>query len=245
MHITLCDDEPIFLHSLQRQLTQWAAQTGVALAIRAFSSAEMLLREWENGLQTDLLLLDIEMRAGISGMELAQRIRARNPNVMIAFVSNYAQYSCQGYEVNAMRFLTKPIENERLCECLNAALAQWKMAQAESIALDDMGSRVLLRREDILYAVADGHYLQIYQTASRAIVRTRMTLPQLLEQAHGLARCHRAYAANLLYVRRVTRDGLLLAEGTHLPVGRKYYLDFCQKFDELYQRAQNGRMDSV
>ena len=49
-----------------------------------------------------------------------------------------------------------------------------------------------------------------------------------------------AYAANLLYVRRVSRNELVLVEGTHLPVGRKYYSDLCQKFDELYQREQNG-----
>lgn len=67
-----------------------------------------------------------------------------------------------------------------------------------------------------------------------------MTLPQLLEQVHSLARCHRAYAANLLYIRRVSRNELVLVEGTHLPVGRKYYSDLCQKFDELYQREQNG-----
>lgn len=240
MHITLCDDEPLFLQSLQRQIARWAEQAGIAIAMHAVSSAEVLLREWENGLKADLLLLDIEMRTGISGMELARRIRAQNPHVMIAFISNYAQYSCQGYEVQAMRFLPKPIADERLRECLDTALAQWKVTQAESIALDSMGGRALLRHKDILYAMADGHYLQIYQTISKAIVRPRMTLPQLLEQVHSLARCHRAYAANLLYVRRVSRNELVLVEGTHLPVGRKYYSDLCQKFDELYQREQNG-----
>ena len=215
-------------------------QAGIAFAYsRAISSAEVLLREWENGLKADLLLLDIEMRAGISGMELARRIRAQNPRVMMETISNYAQYSCQGYEVQAMRFLPKPIADERLRECLDTALAQWRVTQAESIALDSMGGRALLRHKDILYAMADGHYLQIYQTISKAIVRPRMTLPQL-EQVHSLARCHRAYAANLLYVRRVSRDGLVLVEGTRLPVGRKYYSDLCQKFDELYQREQNG-----
>ena len=240
MHITLCDDEPLFLQSLQRQIARWAEQAGIAIAMHAIFSAEALLREWESGLETDLLLLDIEMRTGISGMELARCIRAQNPHVMIAFISNYAQYSCQGYEVQAMRFLPKPIADERLRECLDTALAQWKVTQAESIALDSMGSRALLRHKDILYAMADGHYLQIYQTISKAIVRPRMTLPQLLEQVHSLARCHRAYAANLLYVHRVSRNELVLVEGTHLPVGRKYYSDLCQKFDELYQREQNG-----
>ena len=107
MHITLCDDEPIFLHSLQRQLTQWAAQTGVVLAIRAFSSAEMLLREWENGLQTDLLLLDIEMRAGISGMELPQQIKGFLPNVRIIFVTSHAEYAIDAFELSIFRYVPK------------------------------------------------------------------------------------------------------------------------------------------
>lgn len=140
MHITLCDDEPLFLQSLQRQIARWAEQAGIAIAMHAIFSAEALLREWESGLETDLLLLDIEMRTGISGMELARCIRAQNPHVMIAFISNYAQYSCQGYEVQAMRFLPKPIADERLRECLDTALAQWKVTQSESIALDSMGA---------------------------------------------------------------------------------------------------------
>ena len=70
MHITLCDDEPLFLQSLQRQITQWAEQAGIAIAMHAVSSAEVLLREWENGLKADLLLLDIEMRRAASAPKI-------------------------------------------------------------------------------------------------------------------------------------------------------------------------------
>ena len=72
-----------------------------------FVSGEDLLSNYPNNI--DLLFLDIQMN-GLNGMDVARRIREFDNNVEIIFTTSVLDYVCEGYEVNAYRYMLKPIE---------------------------------------------------------------------------------------------------------------------------------------
>ena len=70
----------------------------------------------------DILLLDIEME-GMDGISLAKKLRQENDQVQIVFVTGFPDFMAQGYEVSALHYLLKPLEEEALCRVLDRAAA--------------------------------------------------------------------------------------------------------------------------
>lgn len=80
----------------------------------------------------DILLLDIQM-AQMNGMELARKIRERNRRIQIAFLTGLPDFICEGYEVDALHYLIKPIQEKKLFQVLDrAALNSSAGAQGSS-----------------------------------------------------------------------------------------------------------------
>ena len=67
--------------------------------------------------EIDLLFLDVEME-GMNGMQAAEQIRSFNQEMLLVFVTGYADYVFDGYRVNAMDYMLKPVQRERLLELL-------------------------------------------------------------------------------------------------------------------------------
>ena len=119
--VWICDDEPQQAGFLQRLTADWAKRRAFKLHITQFHSAEELLFAYDADKRVDILLLDIEL-PGISGMELARRVRQSDRQLQIVFVSGYSDYLADGYEVEALHYLLKPVSAQKLDAVLDRAL---------------------------------------------------------------------------------------------------------------------------
>lgn len=113
MRIAVCDDKELQCRLLTEYLQEWAMGADVLMEVIPFLSGESFLFSWEDDNAYDLLVLDIEM-GELSGMELAEKVRAQNEEIPILFVTGYDQYMAQGYEVSAIQYLLKPLHKEKL-----------------------------------------------------------------------------------------------------------------------------------
>lgn len=237
MRVALCDDEKVQVSLTEQRIRRWGYERGMQVQTELFDSAEGLLISWEPG-KYDLLFLDIQM-PGTDGMSLARQIRERDRDVGILFVTAYEEYMAQGYEVEAFRYLMKPVREEKLWEALDQFVRRSRKAQPQMVVDTPGGSR-RVEAASILCIEAFAHTCELYRKGERISARAGIT--ELEEQGKRLGvpfvRCHRSYSVNLMQVMSIGREEAVLSDGSRIPVSRRMYGGLNQAFIAYYRKCE-------
>src|SRR5690625_3109696 len=108
MKVILVDDEQLALDLLERKIEEIGNVTVVGKYANPIEGKEKIVQQ-----VVDVVFLDINLPE-INGMELAEQILEKKPEVTIVFVTAYDKYAVQAFELNAIDFLVKPVKIERL-----------------------------------------------------------------------------------------------------------------------------------
>ena len=114
MRIAVCDDEERYRIDLKTHLDKLLINDDYD--IDTFDDGNMLIKEFVSS-PYDLVFLDIEMPV-VDGITLAKKLRSVSENVFIVFLTGHIEYALEGYEVNALRYLTKPVDINKLKEVI-------------------------------------------------------------------------------------------------------------------------------
>lgn len=237
MRIAICDDEAAQREYLAQLAGQWGEQRGEKVSLSLFPDGKSFLFRWEEEQGFDLLLLDIEM-AEMSGMELARRLRRDRADVAIIFITGYAEYMAQGYDVRAIHYLLKPVDKERLFAAMDCAMEETGRRGQRCIFVTDEGE-ISVTLQDILYAEAFGHACVLHLTGGRQwkVKKSMADLEVLLGRfAIDAMRSHRSYLVNLEFVAGIFREEAVLDDGSRIPVSRKQYREFHEAFLRHFHR---------
>ena len=118
--IAICDDSQHDAEYVLSLLTNWANKNQIAIQTECFPSAESFLFHYAEDKTYDILLLDIEM-GKMDGVTMAREIRRDNQTVQIVFITGYSDYISEGYEVAALHYLMKPVNEQKLYAVLDRA----------------------------------------------------------------------------------------------------------------------------
>ena len=156
--IIICDDEPEVRRALHGFLLKYGKEAGVQFDVALCKSgAELLEEHRKNG--SDLILLDIEMPQG-NGMQAARTLREQGGEAVIIFITNMVQYALEGYEVQAYRFLEKPVTYERFVQVIEGGVTQAAKNRRSLLTVKNARGVLRLRIGGILFAeTARGHVL--------------------------------------------------------------------------------------
>lgn len=239
MYVALCDDEELYLDAVEKSVLQWAKAYNrqEMLIIKKFRSSEDLLELWSNGMDIDLLFLDVQIPNEMSGMEVAKAIHRKNEYVPIVFVTNYGEYAYEGYCVNAMRYLRKPISQEDINACMEIAWRRWNNAQEQFVSLVTPSQSVRFPINALVYVETISHILKVHTSDNIELYEIRAPLEQLeaMLPAGCFVRCHKSFIVNLRYVRKYKAGQITVASGAEIPLGRKYMQEFAEKYRQYYQ----------
>ena len=176
----------------------------------------------------DVVFIDIEM-PGLSGLDAARLVHGRARAPQLVFVTAHEQYAIEAFAVEALDYLLKPVDPDRLAQVVRRlGKTPATPATVQKIPVMSGGETVLLDWDEMHYARADGDYCRVH-TYDRSYLCTR-SLRELEETLPGdrFARIHRSYLVNLGKVAAVKRPGtdrlqLTLddAKGTELDVARR------------------------
>lgn len=219
MKIAICDDNPADIVYVAGLIDEWKKQSGIMAEVISFPTAEALLFVWEEHRDMDILLLDIEM-GKLSGLELARQLRQLGAGMQIIFITGYMDYIAQGYDVEALHYLLKPVSGERLGQVLNRAMERIKTRERMlQFTLQD--GVVRLSVYEIRYLEVMRNYTTIHAAEDYSVKRSLSDLKGELDE--GFYQIHRSFIVNLRFVRRVTRTEVVLKDGTALPLSRRHY----------------------
>ncbi len=238
LRIVLADDEPTARLRLRRMLSQIEGNTIVAEC----RDGRELIDAMESH-DLDLVFTDIEM-PGIDGFQ-AVSCPNRSDGPLLVFTTAYPQYAARAFDVYALDYLVKPIESERLLECLRRAhQARLPLAAALSKASDAAGSTRWRRRffvvdgvkhtfveaHEIDWIEAADYYACLHVGGKRYLVRqTIQRFAGTLDPTRFL-RVHRSAIVNVERVQHMVRNGrrggyLVLTNASRVPVSSAYWAD--------------------
>ena len=146
--IAVVEDNDAMREQLCGFIAQYARESGRQLDVTAFADGAEIVDPYRPGF--DIIFLDIEMPT-LGGMPTAERIRQVDPDVVLVFVTNMAQYAIRGYEVDALDFVLKPVSYYQFSTKLERALQRIQRRRGGQIALQVGGGVQLLNTDDILY----------------------------------------------------------------------------------------------
>ncbi len=231
MTICYCEDESAQAKVFSIKIDQWAKNKNIAVHTDLFESAEEYLFQAEQNTY-DVIFLDISMR-GQNGMELARKIREKEKDVVLVFVTSDASYVFDGYEVGAYRYLMKPVDEKKLWEILDYARMQREVEEENYILVKKDSQSVRVNLNDVLYMEAQKHYVNLYLEDQESInIKTVFTelLQEMQEKSDTVLATHRSYAVNIEKVVRIGRMECVLADGSVIPVSRSFYKEVNEAF---------------
>lgn len=233
MKIAVCDDDAAQTEYISALVKKWAAQRKLDAAVENYGSAEAFQFAWSAEKNVDILLLDIEM-PGLNGMELAKEIRKSDDELAIVFITGFSEYISEGYDVSALHYLLKPVDEQKLFACLDRA-AQKKKTAPPLLLIECGGERLRLLQSDIVYLEAFAH-LTIIAAERREfeIGESIGSLEKQLEAALFL-RPHRSYLVGLKHIEKIGKTELTLDNGARIPVSRRLYTDVNQAFIRFFR----------
>lgn len=228
LNCVLVDDEPLALGLLE----SYVRKTPFLNLVGQYSSAVQAMRELP-GKAVDLLFLDIQMPE-LDGLEFAKMVDART---RIVFTTAFNQYAIDGYRVNALDYLLKPISYVDFLQAANKAL-QWfervqRPEEIEHIFVKSDYKLVQIELKKILYIEGLKDYIKIYmeETAKPILSLISMKAMEELLPPARFMRVHRSFMVQKDKIRIIDR-GRIVFEKTYIPVSDSYKQAFQAFLDE-------------
>lgn len=225
MRVVIAEDEAAQRAHMRQCVERYGAQHSLEITVQEFADGAALADGYERG--CDVLLADIDM-PGMSGMDAAARIRQVDSRVMIIFCTNLVHRALDGYAVQALDFIVKPVGERRLWEAMDKARRYLAAREPHVLSLHTQDGVVCVRAQDILYAETYGRKLLVH--TARGNLELRMPIAAL-EQAlcrDGFFRIHNAYLVSLRHVQRVSGFEAVVA-GDTLSVSRHKKKEFIER----------------
>ena len=239
MRIAIIEDEQVHRELLDTYIRKWGIDSKVMLTIEHYENAESFLFHWED-MNFDVLFVDIQM-SGMNGMELARQIRTKDVNTTIVFTTGIADYLEEGYEVAALRYLLKPISEEKVFACLKLVSEMRKTDDCVIIHTSNEEMRKL-SEEEINYVEAMGHGSRIGIAYGGEIEckESLSELEQLLDREE-YRKCHRSYLCRVGNIHQIDKERIYFDDGNSIPVSRRMYQEMNKAFIEYYRRDKGNR----
>ncbi len=227
MRIAVCDDCMEDALSLKKYLG--GHEVGI------YSGAESLLADIEKKkMQYDLYLLDIFMDdRSMDGIELAEKLREIQEEAFICFISSSNEFYREAYDLYAIQYLIKPVQEEALKNLLLKVQKNLARDSEKKLVYSWWGKDGAIPYGKIRYISSRGHTLSICCTDGN-IQESTGKLNDLEHQVCGeiFMRCHQSFIVNMYHVEGISGMDLMIA-GERIPVSRRYYDEIRKRYREV------------
>ena len=231
VNIVICENDKNDQEFVKDKVVEILDDLDIEYEIKVYNSGDDLLEGYDK--YTDIILLDIQMD-GLDGMETARKIREFDDNVEIIFITSFVEYALEGYEVNAYRYLLKPVKDENLMTSLINCLNDRNFVK-RSIVIKEGDTRIKISLKDIMYIEVQGNDITVHTL--KDTYRTKGTMSNFETEINSdmFVRCHKSYLVNLEYIKSIKRYTSILVNDEEVTVSRNKYKEIKDRFFEMIE----------
>lgn len=229
------DDEPLAL----RQMADFIRQTPFLELIAECRSAFEAMEVIKGDVMIDLMFVDINM-PDLSGMEFIKTLKS-GPEVI--FTTAYSEYAIQGFKVDALDYLLKPIGYSDFLKAANKAQNHFLTLQKANGNKPDKDDKYLfvkteykvvrINLQDIKYIEGMREYVRIHLDVAKPVM-TLMSMKTLEDKLpdDSFMRVHRSFIVNLKKVTTIERSRIIFDKEVYIPISDQYK----DKFQDFIDR---------
>jgi DNA-binding LytR/AlgR family response regulator len=215
MKCLLIDDDPFQRHLLSQYIEQIEKLDLIDQFDSAMDALKCLQQE-----KIDLIFLDVEM-PGMNGLEFLEQFK---PNADIIFISSQEKYAYDGYELNVVDYLLKPISFSRFNRAVSKIMAkkfpEYTPEDQQFLFIKDKGVYQKVLIQDIQYIQSSSEYVTIYTKAKRTMLYSSMD-GMLKRLPANFVRVHRSFIVNLHAIEKVNGN-MVEINGKTISVSKTY-----------------------
>lgn len=226
IRLAICDDEKQDCLLLKKYVQEYMVKNDLNYDIHIFYNGKDLL---QSDIDFDLIFLDILMEKP-NGIEAAKAFLEQNKKQKIFYISSSNAYLKEGYRVNAVRYITKPIDKNELFDDLNSVLKA--IINENKYIFDETIPTIKIYLSDILFIEVIGRTSYIHTTTKIYTSKKPLkTWLNELEKEH-FYKSHNAYLVNARYVYNIKFDKIILKDKQEIPLSRTYKESFKNHYYE-------------
>lgn len=233
------DDEPLALDILAKYITQLPSLTLIGTCTDALEALSLI----QQG-KVDLVFVDIQMPS-LTGIQF---LRVVNGKCKAILTTAYSEYAMEGYELDVIDYLLKPISFERFLKAIQKANSRLennsvvnnpipeppKPIENKTSVIEQQLDFIFVKTEykiiklslsSILYIEGLKDYVSIYTTEERILTLQTMKKMEELLPSNRFVRVHKSYIVSLEKINSIERQRIFIGRNT-IPIGESYYKDF-------------------
>ncbi len=207
LNFVLCDDNASALDKLESMLNKIFTIKNMNAKVGFKSTIPYEIIDYVNENSTNVLVLDIDLKSSMSGLELAAQIRKQNKSIYIMFITGHPEYVFLGYQSKTFDFLLKPVTSERLTQTVER-LVDDVLGSPKCFINIDKNSKTFIDNNDINYIKKDAMKL-IYHTnhSQYETYNSFNKIEHLLPEY--FVRCHKSYIVNINNIVDIRADNTI------------------------------------
>ena len=224
LNIAICDDEK----AIREQINELIEKEKAGICSALYETGDALLAADK---KFDIVFLDIQME-GTDGIETAKKLRERDEDTILIFITGIREYVFQAFDVAAFHYLLKPVEEDKFHEVLHRAereLGKRKSKRRETVFIKTRNRSFSLEKDSILYIESRGKKVEIHTTGET--IEAYASMNEMEGQlGGGFFRCHRGYLVNMAYVAEYDSGSITLNNGGYVYLAKEKYGEFVKAY---------------
>lgn len=223
VRVAIVDDERETRDTLKKYVENYFESVGKEVSVILYADGSELVRIKPHSV--DIILLDIQMEQ-MNGIQAAKQLREKDEDVLIIFITNMVQYAIEGYSVDALDFVLKPVDEAAVDRELEKARKRLDRREAPTIHVKNGEGVFVVDTDEILYAETYERHLLLHTIKGDLCCHDTLAAMEA-RLPHWFFRCHSACLVNLRRVERIQGNDILIG-GHRVPLSKHRKKEFMQ-----------------
>lgn len=226
MKIVICDDSIEDLLKIEKILLKYKKlYPNIDFEVEKFSNASQLYNNIQKNELADIYILDIIM-AGKDGIDIGHQIRKNSTDNIIIYTTCSSDFALEAYDLHAVRYILKPVNENRIFEALNYALSYKNAGKEASFLIKTKDGLVPVPYSQIEYIENSSRTLEAHLTNGKIIksIFIRKSFEEEISeliQEQQFTQVHKSFLINLKYIRKLSKNNVIMESGKNIPVSQK------------------------